>query len=298
MSRQETDYGMTQTDQLSKREKEVVELLLQGKSNKQIALALGISNRTVEFHLKNVYAKLQVSSRAEAILKLGKSTGGAGAEKPVESTVEARLENADSGSKLISQRPGAASFRGPGSLMRKETEMRNRWFVYLLAGLAFGIVEWVLMDFLSLPSTSPNLSRVIMKAPTIVQAGLGLLLALVIYGAWFAAAIPVMIHELNQSKSLAITTIAIVVFWCAAIVGYYGFYAYLLLFVGLPHMDFMVVRRMQLGAEWWLTFQHVILKQWLEGTVVVTVTGAIAGPLIAMILRRFLNKRLRGIAIA
>jgi DNA-binding NarL/FixJ family response regulator len=65
----------TQSKNLSKREKDVIELLLQGKSNKQIALALGISESTVEFHLKNVYAKLQVSSRAEAILKLGKSTG-------------------------------------------------------------------------------------------------------------------------------------------------------------------------------------------------------------------------------
>jgi DNA-binding CsgD family transcriptional regulator len=66
---------MTDTTELSKRELEVVELLLQGKSNKQIALMLDISDRTVEFHLKNIYAKLEVSSRAEAILKLGKSTG-------------------------------------------------------------------------------------------------------------------------------------------------------------------------------------------------------------------------------
>jgi DNA-binding CsgD family transcriptional regulator len=56
---------MKQINLLSKREKEVVELLLQGKSNKLIALSLGISNRTVEFHLKNVYAKFQVNSRIE-----------------------------------------------------------------------------------------------------------------------------------------------------------------------------------------------------------------------------------------
>ena len=59
---------------LSKREKEVLKLVLQGKSNKQIALSLAISVRTVEFHLKNVYAKFQVSSRIELILKLGHAT--------------------------------------------------------------------------------------------------------------------------------------------------------------------------------------------------------------------------------
>ena len=48
--------------QLSKREMEVVELVLQGKSNKQIASSLVISVRTVEFHIKNIYAKFHVSS--------------------------------------------------------------------------------------------------------------------------------------------------------------------------------------------------------------------------------------------
>jgi DNA-binding CsgD family transcriptional regulator len=42
---------MGQQNQFSKREKQVIEYLIQGKSNKQIALALGISVRGVEFHL-------------------------------------------------------------------------------------------------------------------------------------------------------------------------------------------------------------------------------------------------------
>lgn len=64
---------MTQLDQFSEREKEVLKLLLQGKSNKQIALELGISNRTVEFHLGNIYVKFGVTSRAETIVKLSES---------------------------------------------------------------------------------------------------------------------------------------------------------------------------------------------------------------------------------
>lgn len=59
--------------QFSEREKEVVALLLQGKSNKQIALELHIAQSTVEYHLKNIYQKLEVSSRTEAVLRLGAS---------------------------------------------------------------------------------------------------------------------------------------------------------------------------------------------------------------------------------
>lgn len=56
--------------QFSGRESEVITLLLEGKSNKQIAFSLGVSVRTVEFHLSKIYAKLGVTSRTEAALKL------------------------------------------------------------------------------------------------------------------------------------------------------------------------------------------------------------------------------------
>jgi len=64
---------MDQFNGLSNREREVVKLLLEGKSNKQIAKLLHITESTVEFHLKNIYSKNQVSSRTELIIKLGNS---------------------------------------------------------------------------------------------------------------------------------------------------------------------------------------------------------------------------------
>jgi DNA-binding CsgD family transcriptional regulator/N-acetylneuraminic acid mutarotase len=57
----------------SKREWEVVDLLLQAKSNKQIALILHLSESTVEYHLQHIYEKIGVESRSEAIVKLGKT---------------------------------------------------------------------------------------------------------------------------------------------------------------------------------------------------------------------------------
>ena len=40
---------MIKNNKLSKREKDVTELLMQGKNNKQIAFALGVTESTVEF---------------------------------------------------------------------------------------------------------------------------------------------------------------------------------------------------------------------------------------------------------
>ena len=52
---------------LTEREREVLNLVVQGNSNQQIAAALVISLATVKAHISNILSKLQVSSRAEAI---------------------------------------------------------------------------------------------------------------------------------------------------------------------------------------------------------------------------------------
>ncbi|MGB8648412.1 MAG: response regulator transcription factor [Anaerolineae bacterium] len=53
---------------LSDRELEVLRLAGRGMGNKQIGVALSISDRTVQGHLANIYSKLHVSTRTEAVL--------------------------------------------------------------------------------------------------------------------------------------------------------------------------------------------------------------------------------------
>ncbi len=51
----------------SERELEVLQLAARGLTNKQIGVSLNISDRTVQNHLQNVFEKLQVRSRTEAV---------------------------------------------------------------------------------------------------------------------------------------------------------------------------------------------------------------------------------------
>ncbi|MFL5663068.1 MAG: response regulator, partial [Ktedonobacteraceae bacterium] len=54
---------------LTTREQEVLQLLARGLRNKEIAARLYVSERTVNFHLANIYHKLNVSGRTEALSK-------------------------------------------------------------------------------------------------------------------------------------------------------------------------------------------------------------------------------------
>jgi DNA-binding NarL/FixJ family response regulator len=59
--------GEARRDALTARELEVLRLLARGLRNKEIAARLFVSERTVNFHLANIYQKLNVSGRTEAL---------------------------------------------------------------------------------------------------------------------------------------------------------------------------------------------------------------------------------------
>jgi DNA-binding CsgD family transcriptional regulator len=56
----------SRTVRLTKREVEVLTLVIEGKSSKEVADQLFVSKRTVDFHLANIYQKLDVTNRVQA----------------------------------------------------------------------------------------------------------------------------------------------------------------------------------------------------------------------------------------
>ena len=53
-------------DRLTQRERQILELIAQGKANKEIAVALGVEVSTIKTHANNLFTKLQCANRREA----------------------------------------------------------------------------------------------------------------------------------------------------------------------------------------------------------------------------------------
>lgn len=78
---------------LSNREAEVAELVTKGLSNKEVASQLFVTEKTVKFHLTNIYKKMNVKSRAQLIVwclpHLGFIEGGLSAPTQAPAVVKA-----------------------------------------------------------------------------------------------------------------------------------------------------------------------------------------------------------------
>jgi DNA-binding NarL/FixJ family response regulator len=73
---QEPLTAAAEVEDLSPREREILELVADGFPNKEIASRLGLSDGTVRWHLRHVYHKLHVRSRTEAALKFRSAKAG------------------------------------------------------------------------------------------------------------------------------------------------------------------------------------------------------------------------------
>lgn len=74
---------------LSNREAEVAELVSKGLSNKEVANQLFVTEKTVKFHLTNIYKKMNVKSRAQLIVWCLPHLGFVETEARNEQTVQA-----------------------------------------------------------------------------------------------------------------------------------------------------------------------------------------------------------------
>jgi DNA-binding CsgD family transcriptional regulator len=79
---------------LSNRESEVAELVSKGLSNKEVANQLFVTEKTVKFHLTNIYKKMNVKSRAQLIVWCLPHLGFVESEARIEAQAAAQTQTA------------------------------------------------------------------------------------------------------------------------------------------------------------------------------------------------------------
>jgi hypothetical protein len=162
--------------------------------------------------------------------------------------------------------------------------MQKRWLVYILIGLIFGWADWYFLDFLASFSQNQALNDVVYELPVLFRLGIvGITIALN-YGIWLIPVVPTANYEMKFSSSVRRAALAATVVWSAALLSYYAYYTYLLMFIGLPNLDFMLFSNRHAATYWidfWPPFRRVILDQIVEWIGIGTVGGAIIGTISA-----------------
>jgi hypothetical protein len=162
--------------------------------------------------------------------------------------------------------------------------MRNRWLMYIAVGLGFGIADWYFLGLLASLNQNQAMSDNLLRAPEYIRLLIVIALITLNYGVWLVPVIPTAIYEMKCSHSLGRAAMSAVIVWSAAILSYYAYYAFMLMFVGLPNMDFMLFTNHQLATywgDWWSPFKRVILDQFVEWIGIAIIGGAIVGTLSA-----------------
>jgi hypothetical protein len=164
--------------------------------------------------------------------------------------------------------------------------MRKRWLIYLAIGLSFGIVDWYFLDLLASLNSVQFLNE---DPPLLLRLLVVMILVSLNYGIWLVPVIPTAIHEIKCSHSIRKAALAAVLIWSAAIFSYYTFYALLLMFVGLPNLEFMLYSNHQAATywtDWWPPFKRIIVDQFVEWIGIAVIGGGIVGTLSAYFYQR------------
>jgi hypothetical protein len=114
------------------------------------------------------------------------------------------------------------------------------------------------------------------------------------YGVWLIPVIPTAVYEMKFSSSVWRAALAAVTVWSAALLSYYAYYTFLLMFVGLPHLDFMLLSNRHAATYWidfWPPFRRVIVDQIVEWIGIGIVGGAIIGIISAYFYKFVLHMR-------
>jgi hypothetical protein len=172
--------------------------------------------------------------------------------------------------------------------------VRRRWLIFAVIGICFGIADWYFLDLLAALSQSQALNENLQMASASIRGLITMFLIISNLGVWLIPVIPIAIYEMKCSQSLWRAALSAVLVWSAALFSYYAYYAFRLMFVGLPNLDFMLYSNHSSASywvDWLLPFRQIILDQFVEWIGIALIGGAIVGTLSAYAFQLYSKRR-------
>ncbi len=157
--------------------------------------------------------------------------------------------------------------------------MRSNWLGVRDRGL-------VLSRYASFTQPEPSSEQGPAPDAVVIRILTVIILVAANYGIWLIPVIPVAIYEMSRSHSLRRAALSAVIVWSAAMVSYYAYYAFMLMAVSLPNMEFMLFSNRRSATYWadmWPPFRRVIVAQFAEWIVIAVIGGAMVGTLSAYV---------------
>jgi hypothetical protein len=155
---------------------------------------------------------------------------------------------------------------------------KQRFVVYALIGLIFGVLDWFYLNWLAHVSWG-GLGESILVVPIIIGMN---------YGIWLVPIIPVTIYEARRAEKSVYPMLAGMLTWSCAIFSYYAYYAALLSFgklIHLEHLNILGEKYDSFWYEYWQMFKWIILGQFFQWIVIALIGGAVIGALTFRLLR-------------
>lgn len=155
-----------------------------------------------------------------------------------------------------------------------------RWILYTLIGLIFGVLDWYYLNWLAF-----DFGRSLSASPVLDIA----VMLFMNYGIWLVPIIPIVIYESRKAPNVKGPAYAGMLTWCAAILSYYGYYAWLLSLGKLPNMDYLNIFGPKYDGFWldyWRKLRYLIFGQILEWLPIALIGGAVMGLLAWAIFHR------------
>lgn len=152
--------------------------------------------------------------------------------------------------------------------------MRRRLFKIFAGGFLFGCIDWLILEAYAKLTQTTDYT----PSSSFGQILLVILIIIFNYGIWLVPITAAVIYQMRFSEDKIKLALSGTLAWFGAMAGYYCFYTFMIMFIGLPHMEDLLIRNFNATGYWeilFATLRKVAFYQFVDWMKIVLLIGPI-----------------------